>query len=420
MKLKYFKDNDMPLRCGTDRQVDHKVTELWLQGALVKDESTGEMVAAYMPSQYPRIEYPKSKNLATVIPLPAAWDQALDGRPFVYDFGDAYLTRDDSKTSSGAEAEAMPPTVSVGWGMDGQPSRKSWRDLPPIDRGFKRRDVWRYRLERTPVSPVTVPKPEGDKLPDYSVINPMAFSTKEETHLDMAPIEEQAKAGYTNFSNDKRTLTVPALGVPVGDGVSGRVGPQVGVFVRIGHRTGQGGPTGTYFPVRPAIGVGVPVGRVVPGATYLPDQRNPVWIVHRDGTRYKVNPEMPYTTWPDGPKLRRTGPPKPSTEGVSPPDLRRMSDDGLRNLDPAKYGPRMPVDSLWCLRGRLCANCLDLYELKPHQGTKTGYCSRRCRKYADNARNRGLSGTIRPHNVPVDHWEAVGTTYGYSGMWAVA
>ncbi|MGB5794533.1 MAG: hypothetical protein WBH51_01930 [Mycolicibacter algericus] len=49
-----------------------------------------------------------------------------------------------------------------------------------------------------------IPDPEGHRLPDGSVINAMTFDDK--PWLDSAPIDVQAKAGYTNFSNDLAAL----------------------------------------------------------------------------------------------------------------------------------------------------------------------------------------------------------------------
>lgn len=45
-----------------------------------------------------------------------------------------------------------------------------------------------------------IPDPEGHQLPDGSVINKMTFDEK--PWLDSAPVEVQAKVGYTNFAND--------------------------------------------------------------------------------------------------------------------------------------------------------------------------------------------------------------------------
>jgi hypothetical protein len=46
----------------------------------------------------------------------------------------------------------------------------------------------------------SIPAPEGHRLPDGSVINKMTFDDK--PWSDSAPIDVQAKSGYTNFSND--------------------------------------------------------------------------------------------------------------------------------------------------------------------------------------------------------------------------
>jgi len=56
----------------------------------------------------------------------------------------------------------------------------------------------------------SIPDPEGHKLPDGSVINPLSFD--DQPWLDSAPIDEQAKVGYTNSSNDLIAVGNPSPG----------------------------------------------------------------------------------------------------------------------------------------------------------------------------------------------------------------
>ncbi len=205
-----------------------------------------------------------------------------------------------------------------------------------------------------------IPNPDPvDRLGDGSTLNGAAFDSR--PWLDRLPPHIGPWVGYTNSDNDIAALS--------GDiGITGNT-RWLGLFdVRKGRF----------------------VGRVPVAVAYL----------DKDGHR-------PGDYW---------------TEADNAATLRRL--DTKRNKEPVTEMPDLDDPDRYQIptqqySGRICANCLDTYELAEHQGTKTRYCSQRCRKYADNARNRGLSGTVKPQDLPADSWEPIGTTYGYWGMWAV-
>lgn len=74
-------------------------------------------------------------------------------------------------------------------------------DWTPFQRSKRR--VWKPIKPENSWVPIA-PDPEGDLLPDDSVINVMTFDDK--PWLDMLPVEDQAKVGYTNFANDVQVV----------------------------------------------------------------------------------------------------------------------------------------------------------------------------------------------------------------------
>lgn len=108
----------------------------------------------WTPATRPRIEYPKSLNRQTKITLESDWS------PF--------------------RPKRKPKEYPHGWDTTGS------------------KDTGRQDA-------LSMPDPEGHKLPGSfwtREVNRMAFSTPVETHLDTAPLEEQALAGYTQHHNN--------------------------------------------------------------------------------------------------------------------------------------------------------------------------------------------------------------------------
>jgi hypothetical protein len=152
----------MPLRSG-----DHKPTE-----KLAKDLAGGvgwHDSQPWTPAVKTPIVYPPGKNRQTKITLESDWtfasEETLKRRkcwPVCRHTGDQCPTK---------------PTYPQGWDATGA------KDTGRTDA-------------------VRLPEPEGHQLPsgDQETVNVQKFDPK--PWLDTAPLEVQAKAGYTNFHND--------------------------------------------------------------------------------------------------------------------------------------------------------------------------------------------------------------------------
>jgi hypothetical protein len=145
--LKYFTD-EIPLREGKWPPVEKEAKEL--AGGVGRHDSQPWIAPVKTP-----ITYPVSKNsIQTRIPLESSWNEF--------------------------QRRCYPVCRHTG-------------DQCPTKPQYAAGSSWTYSWVRSA-------DPEGHKLPDGSVINTMAFD--DEPWLDSAPIDVQAKARYTNFSND--------------------------------------------------------------------------------------------------------------------------------------------------------------------------------------------------------------------------
>ena len=276
----------------------------------------------YIPHTRPRIEYPTNKNLQTEIPLESCWDLDALGIKLRHPECDPVCRH----------------------GRQACPTKPQPLDVPP--------------------SKPRIRKPENNWDDGARETTRWSFDDRPEW-VRHQPLEDEAKAGYTNSDNDLARI-------------SGDI-----------QTAGETRWLGLFDAVKP--------GR------FRLIGRQPVVVAHLDKDGHRPGE---YWAEADAEAVRRRLDANRNKDPVTEmPDL----DDPNRYQTPTQRYP-----------GRICANCLDTYELEPHQGTKTRYCSQRCRKYADNARNRGKSGTVKPKDLRVDDWEIVGTTYGYDGMWAVA
>lgn len=281
----------MPLGYG-----EHKPTE-----KLAKELAGGVGWHDNQPWEHPplreRIDYPPSKNRQTKIPLMSDWTP-FTGRQGCYPV--CRHTPDQCPTK---------PSYVFSLGQGG---------APPAPK----------------VEYVSIPDPEpADTLPGDIGINPMSFDDK--PWLDTMPLEEFAKVGYTNYSNDLASNEAP--------------------FVK-------------ELPYQP--------GTIKPGDFWREEDRK-----HR-----KAAPVKATTTLPDAAMLDRLERYKLWAEadrvGTTVPGVKRVEDHEY-DIPTQRYP------------GRLCSNCLRGYELEPQQRTKTRYCSERCRNQSENTRRRGLVGTVK-------------------------
>jgi len=142
--FKYF-TAVMPVRRGWDADLEKQAKDL--AGGVGRHDIQG-----WIPPVKTPIVYPPGKNLQTKIPLESSWNEFQPGCYPV-----CRHTPDQCPTH---------PQY---------PAKSSWARPP-------------------------VPSPEGHRLPDETVVNKMTFD--ENPWLDSAPLDVQAKAGYTNFHND--------------------------------------------------------------------------------------------------------------------------------------------------------------------------------------------------------------------------
>jgi len=328
-------EEDIPQRRGDHKPTEKAARELagGTSSALVPWEGIGWTEPVKTP-----IVYPKGKNRPTKVPLGDGWSDVVDPRPYVYDYGDAVLNNFDVTLKST------------------QPWRSVARGAATWHHDDNREQPW-----------TSIPLPEGHHLPEgvrlkgHSVINTMTFSSPEETHLDTAPIEEQAKAGYTNHHN--------AVGARSDDEHQKRAALQrFGLGLLASPNIRKGSP---------------PVSGVSTGVVWLEgDAPGDYWRAEDRKQRKVLRDQLKQST------------PEPWRS------VRLAAIDGGpadRLLSQATGGPEPIGDSLASLRGRHCKSCLTRYELEPHQGTKTAYCSERCRNRAENARrsDRDLVGTVQ-------------------------
>lgn len=101
----------------------------------------------------------------------------------------------------------------------------------------------------------------------------------------------------------------------------------------------------------------------VPNIKHTTVTRRAEWPAHRPGSWDEWDRDQ-----------RKASPQKPATEDASQP-------------------PKLHKDSLSSLRGRFCRNCLKRLPEDTHGRVR--YCGEQCRNSAENARRRGLVGTIR-------------------------
>ena len=190
--LKYFTD-EMPCRRGDYNPIEKLAKEL--AGGIGPQgipRGSGDIQLWIPPVKTP-IDYPEGKNRQTAIPL------GYDGAEAIH-------------------AEVALTSVTEYYGTDLTSVTDFDDHWPGLSGGFKwnRTRCWpvcHHSCDRCPTKPdyhyITgspgrnkppIPDPKGHRLPDETVINKMTFD--EQPWLDTAPLDVQAKAGYTNFGND--------------------------------------------------------------------------------------------------------------------------------------------------------------------------------------------------------------------------